>query len=113
MATTSGPAARAGAMMGAFLGFATAVAAAAAAPTPQACRDGKAAKEVCEATYEPGYRVLCFQESELVFEGDVWLERGRESDPLPYVQMDGSPVAPLWERYGACKIKRAGGDGAA
>lgn len=100
-----------GLLAAALFGFATA--AHAAPPTPQACRDGDAEAAACEAAYDPGFRVLCFQESELVFEGEVWLVRGREADPLPYVQMDGSPVAPLWERYGACKIKRADDGGAA
>lgn len=74
-------------------------------PTPEACRSGNATED-CAAIYERGYRITCFENGKPTFEGDAWLLRDRPDDPLPYVQLDGQPVEPLWQRYGACKLRR-------
>jgi hypothetical protein len=76
-------------------------------PTPEACRSGYSADD-CAAIYERGYRITCFENGKPTFEGEAWMMRDHRDDPLPYVQMDGQPVEPLWQRYGACKLRREG-----
>lgn len=84
-----------------------ATAASADEPTPAACRAGEAEQARCRAIYESGYRMTCFRDGDPVFEGEVWLPRREDTDPLPHVRANGEPVEPLWQRYGACKIRRA------
>jgi len=80
-------------------------------PSPNACESGEADPGVCANAYDSGYRVECFSEGQLVFKGEAYkaLAKKRAGDALPYVQADGEPVAPLWEEYGACKLKRYDG----